>query len=126
MPSSDTSSSTNVSGEQRIVVRQAPPPMPGTPGAPFFDGRDITEFLERFEDMCSEYYIDKESQVVRLPKYCETSIGRYVRTMQAYQSKDWEELKAALAKDYRHTDSLRQLYTRQCLEALKKERRTPD
>jgi hypothetical protein len=32
-----------------------PMPLPGFAGVPFFTGRDATEFLERFDELCDEY-----------------------------------------------------------------------
>lgn len=28
---------------------------PGTLGTPFFDGRNITDFLEQYKDLCADY-----------------------------------------------------------------------
>src|SRR5271156_4999986 len=32
-----------------------PMPPPGTPRSPMFEGANVTEFLERYEDLCSDY-----------------------------------------------------------------------
>lgn len=43
-------------------------PMPylGVPGSPFFDGANISEFLERFENMCDDYRILISEKIRRL------------------------------------------------------------
>src|SRR4051794_13489366 len=98
--------------------------LPGMPGAPLFDGNDITDFLERFDDMCMEYKIGVEQKVRKLPRYCEVVIGRYIKTIPAYSSGDWEALAKALKRRYKHSDSIQQLYTRTFLENLKSTKRT--
>lgn len=46
-------------------------PYPGTPGAPFFDGQNITDFLDRDSQLCADYNLSSESGMVyRLPGYC--------------------------------------------------------
>jgi len=30
-------------------------PLPGTLGSPMFEGANVTEFLKRYEDLCSDY-----------------------------------------------------------------------
>jgi hypothetical protein len=32
-----------------------PMPLPGTQGSPMFKGANVTEFLERYKDLCSDY-----------------------------------------------------------------------
>lgn len=34
-----------------------PMPYPGAPGSPFFERANVTEFLERYENMCEDYRI---------------------------------------------------------------------
>ena len=37
------------------VFGMHPMPMVGSVGAPFFGGKNVTEFLDRFEDLCVDY-----------------------------------------------------------------------
>lgn len=32
---------------------------PGTPGAPSFDGQNITDFLDRYSQLCSDYRLSE-------------------------------------------------------------------
>jgi hypothetical protein len=32
-------------------------PLPGSPGIPYFEGANTTEFLDSFEDLCNEYSV---------------------------------------------------------------------
>jgi hypothetical protein len=41
--------------------------VPGSEGMPYFSGINITEFLERFEELCNKYQVtDKKA---KLPRY---------------------------------------------------------
>ncbi|OJD20442.1 hypothetical protein ACJ73_08223 [Blastomyces percursus] len=44
----------NMLSYQRLVM---PMPIPGAPGAPFFDGKDVTAFADRFEAMCTLHFV---------------------------------------------------------------------
>jgi hypothetical protein len=39
------------------IFRIYPMPIIGSVGAPFFGGKNITEFLNRFEDLCVDYRV---------------------------------------------------------------------
>ncbi|OJD12287.1 hypothetical protein ACJ73_09381, partial [Blastomyces percursus] len=39
---------------ERLVI---PMPIPGAPGASFFDGRDVTAFVDRYEAMCTLHFV---------------------------------------------------------------------
>ena len=57
-------------------------PMPGSPGTPMFEGLNVTEFLERFEEMCEDYGTEGDlEKLKRLPKYCSTAVGRAIKNM---------------------------------------------
>jgi hypothetical protein len=47
-------------------------PMPplGTLGSPMFEGANVTEFLERYKDLCSDYQVLDDDKLTRLPRYC--------------------------------------------------------
>jgi hypothetical protein len=47
-----------------------PMPLPGTPGSPMFKGANVTEFLERYKDLCLDYHVSASDKFTRLPWYC--------------------------------------------------------
>ena len=65
-----------------------PMPLTGTVGAPYFTGQNVTDFLERFDNMCEEYGVKKLDKIRKLPWYCEKSIGEYIRMLSEYEAKD--------------------------------------
>ena len=53
----------------RYVARTMP--KPGTPGAPRFEGRNISEFLDSFERIYKRYDIRNNARILEiLPDYC--------------------------------------------------------
>jgi hypothetical protein len=58
-----------------------PIPIIGSIGAPFFRGKNITKFLERFEDFCLDYKVSDGQKVVRVIRYYSLDIRYYLRTI---------------------------------------------
>ena len=56
-------------------------PYPGTPGTPFFEGANITDFLNRYELMCTDFRVEEKEKIRRLPLYCEMFIGKYIESV---------------------------------------------
>jgi hypothetical protein len=42
-------------------------PPPSTQGSPMFEGANVTEFLERYKDLCSNYQVLDEDRLSQLP-----------------------------------------------------------
>lgn len=49
-------------------------------GVPFFRGRDATEFLEQYDELCNKYGLKKEQKIVKLLQYCKRSISNVIKT----------------------------------------------
>lgn len=45
-------------------------PQPGSSEIPYFEDKNITEFLTRYEDMCMDFRVNKDNMIRRLPRYC--------------------------------------------------------
>lgn len=56
-------------------------PYPGTPGTPFFEGSNITDFLNRYDQMCTDFLVEAKEKIKRLPWYCEIFIGKYIESV---------------------------------------------
>ena len=63
-------------------------PYPGTPGTPFFDGRNVTDFLDRFSDLCDDYKLSNSEKMQRLPRYCDMRIGQTIETIKEW-NRSW-------------------------------------
>ena len=99
-------------------------PPPGALGTPFFEGANVTEFLERYEDQCEDARLTERERVRRLPRYCTLPVGQYVKAMDGWSSGNWDQLKDAMLSEYRDTDTFQQLNSRRYLETLKSKKRT--
>ena len=92
---------------------------PGTPGAPFFDGRNVTEFLRAYDRMCDDSGLSETSRAGRVDVYCDRDRGAYLRTLPEYHAEEWEELKKVLRKEFKSLDIYQQQRTMRYLEDLK-------
>ena len=101
-----------------------PMPYPGAPGSPFFDGANISEFLERFENMCDDYRMLISEKIRRLPLYCEMFIARRVRSVMGFSGLDQAKICTSLKKEYKDRDIAQQISSRAYLEAFKDKPRT--
>jgi len=63
-------------------------PLPGTPRAPSFKGTNVTEFLHRWEEMCTVYRLSMIERVSRLPSYCELTLRTTIQAMKSFKSGD--------------------------------------
>ena len=66
-------------------------PMPylGAPGGLFFERANVTEFLERYENMCEDYRISLAEEI-RL--YCEMFTARHVKSVIGFLGSDWTKI----------------------------------
>ena len=53
-------------------------PLPGQPGAPCFDGKEVTRFVRSWERFSERYRLTSEKMVKDLVDYCELAISEYV------------------------------------------------
>ena len=93
-------------------------PYPGAPAAPFFDGQNITHFLDLYDQLCSDYRLSESEKIYRLPWYCEFFIGRYIRIL--IKDADWTAAREILRREYKDNDLDQLMNSREFLEALKK------
>lgn len=79
-------------------------PYPGSPGAPFFEGSNITDFLDSYSRMCTDYQVDKQEKIKRLSWYCELFTGKYIETLISSSGTSWAALRKALREEYKGQD----------------------
>jgi hypothetical protein len=77
-------------------------PMPplGTLRSPMFKGANVTEFLERYEDLCSDYQVSDDDKLTRLLHYCIQLIAKTIKSLKEWKSRDYTTLKKALRTEY--------------------------
>jgi hypothetical protein len=96
-----------------------PMPSSGTPGAPHFDGLNVTDFLDRFSDLCDEHGVSSQHKFTKLPRYCDKLIGDFIKSTTAWAEGEWYEMVEELKKEYRDGDSDQKINSRAFLESLK-------
>jgi hypothetical protein len=99
-------------------------PPRGTPGAPFFGGKNITEFIRQFDDLCDDYDVPRDQKVRRVLRFCSTEIEEYLRTEPIFTELDWEKAKTFMLEEWEKNDDDQRKRTLAFLEALKSKPRT--
>ena len=99
-------------------------PYPGAPGAPFFDGQNITYFLDLYNQLCSDYRLSESEKINRLPWYCESFTGNYIKIQ--VKGADWASVRSILCKKYKNGDLDQLMNSRKFLEVLKKQVHSED
>src|SRR3984893_3858335 len=101
-----------------------PMPPPGTPGSPMFEGANVTEFLERYEDLCLDYHVSAGDRLARLPRYCIQPIAETIKSLKEWEDQDYAALKKVLLAEYKDNDTHQLLYSVPFLENYKSIPRT--
>ena len=101
-------------------------PLPSAPGSPCFNGRNISDFLEQFLDLCRDYKLMDMQRIAKLPHYCEIHIAKLIKTMRTWREGNWDELLKTLRENYKPGDLTQKYHSRRFLEAFKNERRAKD
>ena len=57
-------------------------PLPHQMGAPFFDGKDVSDFILQWEDLTMDWL--DGPWIKKVPLYCEKIIGKYVKRRGIY------------------------------------------
>ena len=76
-------------------------PIPGGLGVPSFEGMNITEFLERYEELGADFGLSEPEAVKRIPQYCKITIEQFIRNLPEYENGVWENFKKVLLKEFK-------------------------
>ncbi|KAJ5545339.1 hypothetical protein N7535_006274 [Penicillium sp. DV-2018c] len=106
---------------------QIPMPDPGTPGAPSFDGKDVTQVIKRFERMCKRRgMVDQAMLCDFFLDYCEEDIKWWVKANHAWLGNDWVGFSRDIREEFKEQDSEYLLYSRSSLLDLVRLPRSTD
>jgi hypothetical protein len=53
-------------------------PAARTPGTSIFSGTNVTDFLEVFNDLCKEYFVEEKERLAKVYRYCERYTRKYI------------------------------------------------
>ena len=85
--------------------------MPEVPDALWFKGKNITDFLKAFNNMCDDHSIESIEQLKKVCYYCERYIHKYVCSLVDLKKNNWESFKKLLIKKYKKEDINQQRQT---------------
>ena len=99
--------------------------LPHMPGAPSFDGTNVTAFLEKYESLAKTTNCDVTASAVigHFPYYCTEDVRETVLMLPAYaycdsESRSWPALRAEMLDAFRPLDGAAFKYTHRNLERL--------
>ncbi|MCJ1342812.1 hypothetical protein MMC31_001001 [Peltigera leucophlebia] len=99
-------------------------PYLGTPGARYFDGQKITDFLDRYSQLCADYRLSESDKIHRLPWYCEFFTGNYIKIL--IKEAEWVAVRSILGRGYKDNDLDQLINSREFLDALERKPRSED
>ena len=99
-------------------------PYPGAFGSPFFEGANISEFLDGFENICNDYQMSTSEKIRCLLWYCKVFTAWNVRSILGFSKLDWVKIYTNLKKEYKNQDIAQQISSRVYLEAFKNKPKT--
>ena len=77
-------------------------PLPHQVGAPYFDGKDVMDYVIKWEDLTLDWSDDQ--RIKKIPLYSDKLIGRYLKTWPSYTGVDWDEFKDPLLEEFKDDD----------------------
>jgi len=75
----------------------------------YFEEKNMTDFLERYEDFCDDYKLNQIDRFRKLSRYCDKIIDDSIKIMIEYIDFNWQELKKTMKKKYEKDDIDQQL-----------------
>jgi Aspartyl protease len=108
-----------------VQVFRFPLPMPGSEGTPIFAGFNITDFLERYDDLCDTYAVEAKDKKTKLLRYCDAAHKEIVKSLPEFieTDKTWDDLVEALKAEFRAEDSYQLTYSMSFLSEFVKANR---
>jgi len=92
-------------------------PLPHQMGAPFFDRKDVSDFILQWENLTMNWL--DGPRIKKVPLYCEKIIGKYVKTLGTYiRGNNWEGFVAELKSEFKDDDSEQQRNTEAFLQNM--------
>ncbi len=104
MVANTTNSESTSTGPQFQAPHVTPMPYPGAPGSPIFEGANVGEFLDRFENMCDDNRMSTSKKIRRLPWYCKMFTAGHFRSVIGFSELDRVKIYTNLNKEYKDRD----------------------
>ncbi len=78
--------------------------------ASHFDDMNVTDFLKTWKNICQDHGLIEKLMVQHLLLYCKDLINEHIKSLSEYKSRNWEQLKECLQKDYIQQNIKQQYY----------------
>src|SRR5262249_46713005 len=112
-----------VSGNAAAVLLQMPWSSNKNSGLPFFNGKNVTRFLEEFDRLASHHRLSDEDRAESVVRFCGADQEYLVRNMPEHKQRDWLKLKEEMLREWEDEDEEQIMLTIPFLEALAKRER---
>lgn len=93
-------------------------------GASMFNERNVTDFLNTFEEICAEHKLSESEKIKRLHRYCTPTNEQYIRSIFVDEDMNWKKIRKLLRHKYKDTDFDQDIVTFSYLKAFKNTHRT--
>jgi hypothetical protein len=98
-------------------------PLPGALGAPNFEGKNVTEFIQRMEDLFEDCRVGEGEKRGKIVRYCSRDVRRRIERMPEFQEERFRlpGFIKALKFQYRDHDDIQRRYTIKSLDEAVRE-----
>ena len=70
-----------------------------------FDKHNIIEFFKRFKKLCNKYEIFMKKQWIKLFRYCEQLIIKFIKISISYVDRNWAAFNKKMQKKYKNKNA---------------------
>ncbi|KAF1936367.1 hypothetical protein EJ02DRAFT_470486 [Clathrospora elynae] len=86
-----------------------------------FDGKEVTEFLDKYNRKANNAQLTAEQKVLVLPDFCNAPRRAFMKWLKSYVNVDWVQLQEDMKEHWRESDTSQQHGTGAYLEAYVQE-----
>ena len=89
----------------------------------YFKKKNVTKFLEHFDEQCQKHCVNKIDKFRKLSQYCEKLMSNFVKIILIWINQNWEELIQMMKKKYELKNSKQQMNSLHFLKIFKSKSR---
>jgi Aspartyl protease len=79
-------------------------PFAGQPGSLSFDGANVSDFLEQWNQQAEAYGLTDSQKCTRLPGHCVSDLKLVIEGLDGFEERQWDTLEAAVKRTFRRYD----------------------
>lgn len=85
----------------------------------FFDGKNVTNFLDQFSDFYGKYKLFVKKKIKWLPRYCNMQIRQTIEIIKKWRKQDWAKFYDFFKEKYEFANQTQIYYSRNFLKIFK-------